>query len=874
MTYGSVVVPTLRALSQAYALTGDPKYGRKGCVLLARLATEYPNYGWDAADSALENRFDRTFLGPYDNHHPHYKWKQGGMITDLIWETFCLEMTALAYDGLYEYMDKDPELIAFLKGKGMPIENGADLRNYIETYIFRAAMRGLLAGWIKGNEGFHQAAALAVALVMDDYSDRHPNSKDMVDYAYHGLGHCAYMLTNGLTRDGAGHESPGYNEIKLDFIKVARLMEEVRKRRPDLFPADRYPDLFANPKAKAMFDYFIDQVTCDYAYPAVGDCAGIRTTVQRNTSRVVSPIKAENLYAVQRYGDPRQARACVNLDGAFHTGELWEPYPEAKLNELLARPESEVRRESRLLDGYGLAFLESGAWPKRHSAVLNYSSLRGHRQYDNLTLWLHARGVDLLPDLGYPATWDYRSPWDANSLTHNTVTVDETQPGHGIGGAARLFASAGGVHVITAGHNPYAGVALGRADAKPVDLYERTVVMIDVDDDRYYVVDLFAVNGGEQHDQSWHAMPVVPTCPALDWQTQAAGTLAGPDVTEFAGWTDRWGRKRAPDFPSYVTEVRRAELREPGLWRWESGLPEGDTLQLHVVPLGGPAEVIMGRGRSPVRPKLDFLLVRRQVAEGAASRFLSVLDGFQGAPVVDRVRVVSEDPVVLEVTHPDGLDEVTIRLPPGPSCTTALRPVGVRVRSRRGDAWERDVRIGQVDPAPGAGYVTSRIAAADYARQEITVPLTGPERNAFVKDRTVRIYNADRTARFRVCGVREDGQQLRLTLDQTALVAQGPVKEAAGDRVLLDAYLTFANSSIDGNTAKPGLHEFAGAWLGEEASARQVLAAASNGTVLLKPAAADIAPVALPAPGTVVSIWQYAPGDAIEAPEITTSPQP
>ena len=105
-------------------------------------------------------------------------------------------------------------------------------------------------------------------------------------------------------------------------------------------------------------------------------------------------------------------------------------------------------------------------------------------------------------------------------------------------------------------------------------------------------------------------------------------------------------------------------------------------------------------------------------------------------------------------------------------------------------------------------------------------------------------------------------------------MAQGPVKEAAGDRVLLDAYLTFANSSIDGNTAKPGLHEFAGAWLGEEASARQVLAAASNGTVLLKPAAADIAPVALPAPGTVVSIWQYAPGDAIEAPEITTSPQP
>ena len=48
MVYGSIVVPTLRSLSQAYQLTGEPKYARKGCILLARLATQYPNYGWEA----------------------------------------------------------------------------------------------------------------------------------------------------------------------------------------------------------------------------------------------------------------------------------------------------------------------------------------------------------------------------------------------------------------------------------------------------------------------------------------------------------------------------------------------------------------------------------------------------------------------------------------------------------------------------------------------------------------------------------------------------------------------------------------------------------------------------------------------------------
>ena len=59
---------------------------------------------------------------------------------------------------------------------------------------------------------------------------------------------------------------------------------------------------------------------------------------------------------------------------------------------------------------------------------MNYSGILGHRQNDNLTLGLFARGVDLLPDLGYPELWEYRWQWDSNSLTHNTVTVDETQP--------------------------------------------------------------------------------------------------------------------------------------------------------------------------------------------------------------------------------------------------------------------------------------------------------------------------------------------------------------------------------------------------------------------------------------------------------------
>ena len=878
MCYGTVVVPSLKSLSQAWLISGDKKYAHKGCILLARLATEYPNYGWDDPNLKLENRFDRTYLGPWNDRHPHYKWKSGGMITDLIWETWNLEDTAYAYDGLYDYMD-DPKVIAFLKKKGMPIKNGEDLRKYIEDYIFRAGMNALLKGKIKGNEGFHQAAALAVALVMDDYSNTRPNSKDMVDYAYHGIGHSAYILSNGLTRDGGGHESPNYNCIKLDFIRVARLMEEVRKRRPDKFPLEKYPDIFAGPKAKGIFDYYIDIACNDGFYPPIGDCSGIGSPGKVNRLRAprysLLAYPHLYLYAIQRYGDPRHARACTAQDGSLYTGELWEPYPEAKIREGLARPDSRIERRSRLLDGYGVAILESGKWPKRRTACLNYTSLRGHRQCDNLSLYLFARGVHLLPDLGYPRTWDYIWQWDWNSMAHNTVTVDETRPRHSIGGGGRLFASADGVHVVTAHHDPYPdGMRLGTKEARPVDLYERAVIMIDVDEDRFYTVDLFAVNGGEQHDQSWHAMFIRPEAPDLGWKRQSKGTLAGADVTEFAPYTDRWGRShKKGDFPSYLTEIRRAKLEKAATWVWKSGLPEGDTLHLHVLPLRGPAEVIMGRGRSPVwkSGKLDYLLVRRRVKDGAASRFLTILDAFQKTPVVQEVRVRSENPLVLEVLYADGMDEITLNIPTTPSRTTAHRPVGVRVRSRKGGQLTRDLRVGHFAPNKGPGYLQAKIQALDYEKRAITIPVKPGTEEAFAPGRAIRIYNMDCSGLYRIEQAQREGDAIRLTLDTTALFARGPVKAAVLSKVFLDAHLVFATGRIGGGGLKKGQYAFAGAWLGEGPSARQVKAATRTGVILLKEKVLTKTLQDQYKKGEVVSIWHYGIGDRVETARIETN---
>ncbi len=861
--YCAVTIPCLRSLSQAWLLTGEEKYAHKCAILLARLASEYPNH---------DDRQDRLYMAPYGGTHPHYTWKRGGMITDLIWETFCTEAAVYAYDAIYDYLGEDPELITFLTDKGLPIENAGDLREYIEHYLLKAAATGLLNGAIHGNIGHHQALAMALALVMDDYSDNHPNSKDMVDFAYHGEGHCAYIMINGLYRDGGGHESPGYNNIKLDFIRVAQVMEEIRQRRPDEFPVTEYPDLFGSEKAASIFDYFIDLKMLGYFIPSIGDAGGIRKA-RRVGPRNWSMVSDQNIFAFSKYGDPRYARACTRLDGTFYGGKLFEPYPIDEIEAALEDPASEIKPVSRLLDGYGVGILESGEGEHRRAVALNYSAIPGHRQSDNLNLEVFARGVNILPDLGYPFSWDYTSQWDDNIMAHNTVSVGESKADQRVrvGNAATLFASQNGVHVVTAHHVPYPpGYGVTKDAAPDVDLYERTAILIDIDPERFYVVDLFAVNGGDQHDQSWHGPLPEPELPLLDWQQQT-GTLAGPDVEQFATYTDRWGREWT-NFPCYLKDIKRARLDQPAIWKWDYGLEQGDTLHLHVIPVGGPLEAIMGNGRSPARPadwKLDYLVCRRMVESGARSLFLNVIDAFQGEPVVKRVSLISEDPLELEVAYEGGSDRIQIATPASPSSTTGHRPQGVRVVSASGGEVVRDVQMGQYAPDEGPGYVSDTIRDLDYQSREIAIAYEDGRAQEFAPGRAVRIYNWGRSGLYIIREQRREGDLLWLMLDTTALLARGPVTEVEDGAISLSEYFQFATGKAgdDGKLASGGPHFFAGARLGEGDSARIVEAVAntsgSSTKIFLHDEAAK-ADLQADYAEKIVSVWEYGIGDNVE----------
>ncbi len=887
-TYLRLVLPALRSLSMAYVLTGEATYARKGCILLARLAEQYPNYGWEAADKHLEDRTERTLYGPWGCKNPPgsgtgaQNISASGLITYNCWEGGALVRLALVCDAFWNYLDKDPEVLAFVRKQGLPVNTGEELRSYIETYILRAGMRALLNDKISGNEGANQGVAAMLALVVDNYSDVHPNSIDMMDFAFFGDKGAINLVRNGLYPDGGGHESPFYNQSKFGLIDMAKRIEEILRLHPEPFLRDRYPDIFMDPKGKALFEHYIEIQASDSVYPLLGDCWPPDTARRKNP--VISAAQRYNIFAACKYGDPRFAAGCFDEYGRIQCDDIWEEFPEDEIRAMAAKPEAKVHRESRLIDPFGAAILESGDFARSRSVLLNYSNNIGHRQQDALNLELHARQLYMLRDLGYPQSWLYRWTWDANSMAHNTVTVDETQPplfslnapieplctrapgtgevnpppGMGGGGHVHLFASAGGLHVVSISHEQYEGVVLGRSDARPVDIFERMTLLIDVDPDRAYVVDLFSVDGGEQHDQTWHAFPGGAfTAPSLSWSIQEKGTLAGPEVEPYQGYTDRWGRVYPlGNAPSFFKSIRRAKLEKLACFTWKTNELEKDALDLLILPVDGGTEVITGVGNSPIRPEEEYVILRKNPVAGGLSRFVSIVVPYQGESFVKSARVSSVSPLKVEVELVDGeKHEILLNPAEASARSAAARSMGVSLvvsgKGKRG----RTITIGKTASVNGAGWASARVEAIDDGATATPRILVGFNRDigstVFAPGVWVRIFSAGRSTMYRIVAVEAASEhQLWLTLNKTMLLSEGKVDGLSGKDLKLDDRLLLART-LGGATVEAG--RFSGV----------IAIAAQNGLLTLS----EVTP-AIPAKGELARIWDFACGATVETPRV------
>ncbi len=877
--YLDAVAPTPLAFARNYISTDDASWARRAALLLVRIAEQMPNDG---------DKADRTFKGGWSH------WT--GLITDYVWENIRLVWYAEAYDLIWDRIDGDAELVEFVSRRIPELDTGPKVREYIEDNLLRVGGQAIIEEVLDGNPGFPQMAGISIAAALDDYGEKRPNSADLIDWLYNGWGNFRFIFSNFLYPDGGGLESPAYSQIGIELLTTADRIEAYRLLAPQALPEDRYPNLFGDPRIRAMLDFHIG-IHCQGMYfPSIGDSGNSFFGEYRRPT--AAPVWGGTKFggydiAFRRSGDPRYARVLVDDEGELRWSDPIIGSPPEVLKQAAANVPSIIPRQPALFDGYGIAFLRSGAETSPRDVWLFYGAGRAHHHVDPLNLGIMAYQRRLLTDLGYPLqlAYPYRT-WENNIWTHNTVIVDDGYPEppgswgitHTPHGIVELMSDLTdettglGVQVVRVSV-PLRSVEVPEG-ALDIATYRRTVALVDVSPESFYVVDVFEAEGGSEHHLGYHFPHGDISIEGVDLQ-ERPGTLAGEDI-EYAGKTYAEGQFAGGYDPrSCMDQVRRGFATGTFSGEWRA--PDDPQVGLRITHLPETGtEAVFARGRPPADPRkyqMQFMFARREGEAPMHSTFTSVLEAFADAApaVTDARRYVVQDAIVIEVTSALGRDvlifgaEQGVELPDDGISTDAAFAM-VRIGGERASGsmvGGTHLQVGELSFAQPAATVEATIVSLDREAQTVTVDL--PEGPSMV-GQWVRIGNDARSGAYRVTEQSTDaGGRTVLTLDVTSLLSEGIV-EGVEDYTVLNNVQIPLGGSQNGKIVHIDLH---GAWLRAQGQAYRIAnvefgnfyTKRNNWDVYIdRDAHPDANAAALAAnftPGQVFGIYAYEIGDTV-----------
>ncbi|GIP32497.1 heparinase II/III family protein [Paenibacillus sp. J2TS4] len=282
-----------------------------------------------------------------------------------------------------------------------------------------------------------------------------------------------------------------------------------------------------------------------------------------------------------------------------------------------------------------------------------YGISSGHGHRDTLNLGIHAFGLDLLPDLGYPKFADsvdmHRAQWMNNTISHNTVVVNKRKMNTQVVSLPKHADLNGG------------RVQLIDVEAPKVypqaSQYRRTSAMIKVDEENSYIVDFFKVQGGNDHHFSFHSMegPVttegLELVPQVDANGQYVGTYAGADVplgqrvddVEGAGymgsgfhWLKDVDRAQNPQQPFSI------DWNVKDTWNIYGGGAGADTdVHLRLTMMTSLDEAALANGlppdNKPGNPKEIRYFIGHRTGADLDSLFTSVIEPYKGSRFVQAI---------------------------------------------------------------------------------------------------------------------------------------------------------------------------------------------------------------------------------------------
>jgi hypothetical protein len=257
-----------------------------------------------------------------------------------------------------------------------------------------------------------------------------------------------------------------------------------------------------------------------------------------------------------------------------------------------------------------------------------------HDHHDRLNIEVIARGTSYLPEMGYPALWNDKGyQWTMGTTSHYTVLIDEYGHQGKPQGSLHLLADGAWARVMEASAER---VYPGRAS-----LYRRTVAMVDIDPNDSYLIDIFRVAGGRQHDYSFHGLPRANVIiDGVELGPAQPATVAGTDAP--------FGHQPKTNYHGsgyyYLEDPRYAKPTKAWTATWtdrhDPNRPRG--LRLHVSD-GACQEIVLAQAEPEIdagNPKrMDWLLLRNRSAgaEPASSTYLGIIEPYADRSFITQV---------------------------------------------------------------------------------------------------------------------------------------------------------------------------------------------------------------------------------------------
>ena len=898
--YRTYFFPYVRALTHATVLSDDPELAHKLGVMLLRAAQQWPN---------SEDRCQRSFTG-----------KNGlgsGCVTDRIWSSSAGKLYGWAYDAVWPFLDRDEPLLSLARERLPDVNTHEDLRLYLEENLLRRIGQAYCDTAIQGNAGYHHKGVAGLLLALDDMdSERFPNSCDLLEFLYYRVFGAMRYLPNLIGRDGCSYESTGYNASRLNIVETMATLDRFFAEQRAGLDSRRYPSLWDDPRFRAQFDYYTDYLILDRWLASVGDATGGPIAPKHEPRAKLSVVSTQiAATAWSKYRSSKLARLAYGLDDQPPPPSLWEDVPLEELAEARRRAPDHLPRQTGILDEYGLAFLRSGHGEDERVLWLWYGQLLSHAHHDKLLYGLAGKGLDLMPDLGYPKSWEHTGRWEAHSLTHNTITVDgagfpngkargrltflgtcpvaphsdvsrRSQPRPG----TKADAEAAGVsppllQVVEAEYGDMTGSG---------EVARRLLALIDIDDSAFYVVDVFDVRAGSSHTLSYHGPQANVTVEGVSLTPQDGGTAAGPDVEYGQPRTGPQGNNVHTPL-AHMTDVARATPAGPFTIDYAFADEPDTHVRLTCIPPAA-TELVLATGRPPSQPDayaLRYCLQTRAGEHPLASRFVTVVEPYTKQRAVSSVEPLVNAgfgrPLSLRVRHAEGTDTLIF----GPGRPTNPSADGAQLGVRA--ALVRTTEAGTTAvcayglaslPAPGTNVhapspaLEGEILSCNYGRHSILV--SGIPADERLVGQPVRVHNDLRSTMHLIAAVSACETGTELTLGTSGLrhegwvagVAERSIRDGAPSPWAFDTFLRGTRLLNEAGDRQWVVTGAAGGWHSAPTGTRLSLRSGPWGEA----SAYALSAALTDADGDGVAgfrIYEYGPGDRVSIPtcvSLTRSP--